>query len=202
VLFASDYAGIEFVPGATLTLTATFSDGTSATAATTVSVTATGTQIVNVAAQANGGVASASSTYGAAFSVSAVNDGDRKGVNWGGGGGWNDATAGAFPDWVQVTFNGAKTITEIDVFALQDNYGSPVDPTQAMTFSLYGITNFQVQYWTGSAWAAVPGGNIAGNSVVWRRLTFPALTTNRIQVIVTGALSSYSRIVEIEAWGN
>jgi hypothetical protein len=43
VLFASDYAGIEFVPGATLTLTATFSDGTSATAATTISVAATGT---------------------------------------------------------------------------------------------------------------------------------------------------------------
>jgi subtilisin family serine protease len=36
VLFASDYAGIEFVSGATLTLTATFSDGTTATATTTV----------------------------------------------------------------------------------------------------------------------------------------------------------------------
>ena len=35
VLFASDYAGIEFVPGTTLTLTATFSDGSSATATTT-----------------------------------------------------------------------------------------------------------------------------------------------------------------------
>jgi glucose/arabinose dehydrogenase len=32
VVFASDYAGIEFVPGGTLTLTATFSDGTTATA--------------------------------------------------------------------------------------------------------------------------------------------------------------------------
>ena len=36
VLFASDYAGIEFVSGATLTLTATFSDGTTAAATTTV----------------------------------------------------------------------------------------------------------------------------------------------------------------------
>ena len=36
VLFASDYRGIEFVPGVTLTVTATFSDGSSATAATTV----------------------------------------------------------------------------------------------------------------------------------------------------------------------
>jgi hypothetical protein len=35
-LFASDVAGVEFVPGATLTLTATFSDGTTATAVTRV----------------------------------------------------------------------------------------------------------------------------------------------------------------------
>src|SRR5260370_13998244 len=35
VLFASDYAGIEFAPGAALTLTATLSDGTTATATTT-----------------------------------------------------------------------------------------------------------------------------------------------------------------------
>ena len=36
VLFASDYMGIEFVPGTTLTVTATFSDGTTTTATTTV----------------------------------------------------------------------------------------------------------------------------------------------------------------------
>jgi hypothetical protein len=36
VLFASDAGGVEFVAGATLTLTATFSDGTTATATTTV----------------------------------------------------------------------------------------------------------------------------------------------------------------------
>jgi hypothetical protein len=34
VLFASDYNGIEFLPGVSLTLTATFSDGTTATAVT------------------------------------------------------------------------------------------------------------------------------------------------------------------------
>ena len=34
VVFGSDSAGIEFLPGNTLTVTASFSDGTSATAAT------------------------------------------------------------------------------------------------------------------------------------------------------------------------
>jgi hypothetical protein len=37
--FAADYNNIEFVPGTTLTLTATFSDGTTATASTTVANT-------------------------------------------------------------------------------------------------------------------------------------------------------------------
>jgi len=36
VLFAADYQNLEFLPGRTLTLTATFSDGTTATAMTTV----------------------------------------------------------------------------------------------------------------------------------------------------------------------
>jgi hypothetical protein len=156
----------------------------------------------NVAARVNGGVASASSTYSTGYPASAVNNGDRKGVNWGSGGGWRDATTGAFPDWLMVTFNGTKTITEIDVFTLQDNYKAPVDPTLVMTFSLYGITDFQVRYWTGITWDLVPGGTITGSTAVWRRLTFPAVTTNRIMVVVTGALAGSSRIVEVEAWGN
>jgi hypothetical protein len=120
-------------------------------------------------------VATASSTYSSGYPVTAVNDGDRKGLNWGTGGGWNDATANAFPDSVHIAFSGLKTVTEIDVFTLKDAFTSPVDPTASMTFSAYGITAFDVQYWTGSAWSTVPGGSITGNRQVWTRLTFPAL---------------------------
>jgi len=35
VIFASDYQGSEFLPGRMLTLTATFADGSTATAVTT-----------------------------------------------------------------------------------------------------------------------------------------------------------------------
>jgi hypothetical protein len=157
---------------------------------------------VNVAAHTNGGVATASSTYSAAFPVTAVNDGDRRGINWGAGGGWNDATPSAFPDWVQVAFSGSKTITEVDVFTLQDTYWSPFDPTPTMTFTAYGITNFDIQYWTGTTWTTVPGGSISGNRNVWTRVTFPAITTDRVRVAVSGTLDGYSRIVELEAWGN
>ena len=163
---------------------------------------------VNVAAQVNGGVATASSgggvdpkeTLTGTVPAGGVNDGDRKGVNWGAGGGWSDGTPNEFPDWVQVAFNGAKTITEVDVFTLQDDYAMPAEVTEAMTFSLYGITDFEVQYWTGTDWATVPGGRIAGNRSVWRRVTFPPLTTDRIRISVTAALGGSSRVVEVEAW--
>ena len=68
-----------------------------------------------------------------------------------------------------------------------------------MTFSQYGITDFDVQYWTGSAWAAVPGGSVRGNNKVWRKVTFPALSTSAIRVVVLAGLGGYSRIVEVEA---
>ena len=55
-------------------------------------------------------------------------NGDRKGTNWGAGGGWNDATAASFPDWLQVDFAGARTINEIRVFTVQDNYAAPSSP--------------------------------------------------------------------------
>jgi hypothetical protein len=69
-----------------------------------------------------------------------------------------------------------------------------------MIFTLYGVTAFQVQYWTGSVWAPVPGGSVINNNLVWRRLTFSPLTTSAIRVWVTGALASFSRITEVEAY--
>jgi hypothetical protein len=154
----------------------------------------------NWALAANGGVVSASSTFSSAYPTSAANNGDRSGINWAAGGGWNDATAGSYPDWLQVDFNGSKSISEIDVFTLQDNYPSPAVPTQSMTFTQHGITDFQVQYWNGTSWVTVTGGGVTGNNLVWRRFTFSPVVTNRIRVNITGSLNLYSRIVEIEAW--
>src|SRR5262249_11859040 len=92
------------------------------------------------------------------------------------------------------------TINEVDVFSVQDNYNSPVEPTASQTFSQYGLTNFEVQYWTGSAWAAVPGGTVTGNNLVWRQVTFSAVATSRIRIYVTNALSTWSRLTEVEAY--
>ena len=155
---------------------------------------------INVALRTNGGIATASSTYSTNYTVGATNDGDRKGLNWGAGGGWNDATTTVYPDWVQITFNGPKPIDEIDVFTLQDTYTAPIDPTSDLTFTKYGVTAFDVQYWNGTAWVTAPGGSITGNNLVWRKITLPAITTDRIRVQVNASLSNWSRIIEIEAF--
>ncbi len=154
----------------------------------------------NLALASAGAVVTASSTYSASFPPAAVNDGDRRGVNWGSGGGWNDATANAWPDWVQVDFGAARTVAEIDVFTLQDAYGSPQEPTETTTFGSYGITDYEVQYWTGSAWQTVAGGSVTGNNKVWRRFSFAAVSTSRIRVNVVRSLGGYSRVTEIEAY--
>jgi hypothetical protein len=155
---------------------------------------------VNVALASNGASAIGSSTHSSGYAPSGAINGDRKGQPWGNSGGWNDGTAGTWPDWLEVDFLGAKTIDEVDVVSVQDNFTAPGEPTSAMTFNLYGLTDFVLQYWTGSQWSAVPGGVVSGNTLVWRQITFAPLTTTKIRIYVTGALSTWSRITEVEAY--
>ena len=156
----------------------------------------------NYALTANGGTATVSSQFSTAYPASTLINGDRKGSGWGSSrGGWNDATAGGFPDWTEIAFSGSRTIDEVNVFTLQDNYSTPAEPTLDMTFSQFGAVNFDVQYWTGSAWQTVPGGSVNGNNNVWKRVTFAAVSTQKIRVYVTGALANYTRLVEVEALG-
>lgn len=155
---------------------------------------------INVAQAANGAVATASSIFSLSTQPSSVINGDHRGLNWGSNGGWADASPGSFPDWIQIDFDGSKTINEIDVFTLQDNPASPVEPSETMTFSLYGLTGYEVQYWNGTTWQNVPGGSVTGNNLVWRKFTFMPLTTSRIRVLTNAAVDGYSRIVEVEAY--
>jgi hypothetical protein len=158
-----------------------------------------GATSVNVALASNGGVASASSFY-AGFEPSGAINNERTGSNWGGHAGWNDSSVNVFPDWLQVNFAGPKTITRAVVYTLQDNYNNPVEPTDTMTFSLYGLVDFTVQGWNGASWVTL--GTVTGNTLVKRTVNFTAFTTDRIRINITNALGGYSRITEIEAWGN
>ena len=156
---------------------------------------------VNVAAAANGATATASSTDHAGYAPSTAIDGERRGIKWGDGGGWKDKTRGTFPDWLEVAFAGSRTIDQVAVFSLQDAVTASIDPTPTMTFTKYGVVDFSVQYWTGTAWQTVSGGTVAANNLVWRTVTFPAVTTSRIRILVQKAVDGTSRIIEVEAYG-
>jgi hypothetical protein len=154
----------------------------------------------NVALASAGAVASASSTLGPSFPVSAINNNERAGTNWGNSGGWADGTVNVFPDWVQINFAGSKSVDHVIVYSVQDNFASPVEPTDTQTFSLYGVTDFTVQGWNGSAWVTL--GTVSGNNLVKRTVLFSPFTTDRIRINITNALASSSRLTEVEAWGN
>jgi hypothetical protein len=155
----------------------------------------------NVALASYGATAVGSSQYNASYPASGAIDGEHNGNNWGAVGGWSDGTRGIFPDNIEVNFNVNQTISQIDVYTLknQPNSGSVVNDTTPATS--YGITNFNVQYWTGAAWVDVPGGAVTGNTLAKRSFTFQDITTDRIRVLVNGSADNlFSRVVEIEAF--
>ena len=83
---------------------------------------------------------------------------------------------------------------------MPDVQASPIFPTPTTTFSLNGLRDFQVQYWSGSAWLTVPGGSVTANNLQWRQVTFSPISTPKIRIYVTNAMNMYSRIAEVEAW--
>jgi hypothetical protein len=185
--------------------TYTASDGNGGTATATVAVQVIPVSgLVNYALTALGSVPSASSTFtDRNYSVTSAFDGEVAGANWEQGGGWNDNTRGLWPDNLDVTFGGgAKTISEIRVYTLQNNFRAPVTPDQNTDASTYGILDFQMQTWNGTAWVTVPGGTITGNTKALRVITLGTpITTTKVRVLVTNGRVYYSRIVELEAYG-
>jgi RHS repeat-associated protein len=159
---------------------------------------------VNVALASNGATASASSAGDSLFPPGAAINGDRTGRGWAATTCcWSDSTPDVYPDWLQVSFAGTRTIDTIDVFGVQDDIVNPVEPTPAMTWStFYGLIDFDVQYWDAASgrWLTVPGGSVRGNNKVWRRISFAPIATDRIRVLVSNGATGYSRIVEIQAW--
>jgi hypothetical protein len=136
------------------------------------------------------------------YPASATIDGDRKGNLWGNSGGWSDNTIGYFPDVLEIAFNGTKSISEIDLFTLQDNFTTPVEPNSALVFTKYGITAFEPQYWNGTSWKFISGSTVSDNNLVWRKIQFKAVSTTKIRIVITNGLDNFSRVVEMEAYEN
>jgi|GEM_PF-2473806 len=153
----------------------------------------------NVALAANGAQAFASSSFSTGYPASGAINGDRKGLNWGAGGGWNDATIDQYTDELWIEFNGPKQINEINVVTVQDNYANPQEPRRDTTFSLYGLVDFDVYCKDSITGQTVTLEAVRGNNRVWRQIKFEPVNTTKIFVRVLNA-RGYSRITEVEAW--
>jgi hypothetical protein len=162
----------------------------------------------NVALASLGSTAVASTEYLGSryYPASAAIDGDVTGNTWESGGGWNDSTRDAYPDILEVDFNGPQVIDEIDVYTLQNNWTTAGAPTPTTEATGEGILDFDVQTNTttcaaggpcaiGTDWPTVPGGHITGNTLAWRQFTFPDTITATKMRVVNNARSHYSRIV-------
>ena len=114
--------------------------GNAGSSSTALSEVVNAVAATNYALATNGGKPSASSSFGALYPVSAINNNDRTGAKLGAGGVWQDATRNQFPDWVQIKFNAQKTIQRVVVYSVQDRT-KPVEPTDTMTCTLNGLTN-------------------------------------------------------------
>lgn len=162
------------------------------------------TSLVNYALTVRGAVPAASSVSSSRnYSAASAFDGERTGADWEQGGGWNDNTRDLWPDSLEVQFGGsAKTISEIRVYTLQNNFNEPVVPDANTDASLYGIQDFEVQTWNGSAWVTLPNGQITGNTKAMRVITLAApISTTGVRIVVNMGRQHFSRIVELEAYG-
>ena len=160
----------------------------------------------NYALATNGSTATASSMHSSGlFNADRAINGIRKGTQAEGGDYfWNDNTLSVFPDWLQIDFNQTRVLNQIIIYTVQDNNSSPEEPTDSMTFTLYGIVNFYVEYWDGEMWTLVPGGNITGNNHIKTKIDFPfTISTNKIRVtVISGQDNAWSRITEVEAFNS
>ena len=145
---------------------------------------------VNVASDAAAAVATASSEDAAAGNGSAfVADGNVTSPYW------MSSASDALPQWVRVDFATVYMIDRVTVYSLQD--GAPVAPTDTLTGSLYVLTTFDVQVWSGWDWITVA--SVAGNTLIKRTVTFAAYRTSAVRVVVRATPDGKARVTEIEA---
>jgi len=106
--------------------------------------------------------ASASSTYSASFPARYAVDGVVNNESR-----WMSADT-TNPHWLEVQLADAFEVGSANIFFGVDD--------------LYPVSNFSLQYWTGSSWAAIPGATIVGNTSTQVQMVFSnPVTANRIR---------------------
>ncbi len=147
-----------------------------------------------------------------------INDG-RRGAPYDGGLGqyafWASSTYATLYNcnygnwWVRIDFNGTKSISEIDLFSLQDNYSNGADPTSTTTTTRYGNVDFHLSYCPegvscgaslDQGWVDAPGGYIYGNNKAWSSLKFAPVRASGIRASFDCGQVNRAYAVELEAW--
>jgi len=140
----------------------------------------------NLALQA---AASTTSTYCSSpgehcYSAARVNDGNNS-TALGGFTSWVNDYGVPMPQWVELTWATPITASRVELY----------------TTSGYEIRDYDVQYWTGTAWVTVASVNFNANAHLTH--TFAPVTTNRLRVLARWGSNSqggYARINEIEVY--
>lgn len=100
---------------------------------------------------------------------------------------------------IEVNFNQTRKIQEINVITLDDSVNYNSDPNITDTFTLYGITDFNLEYYDGASWTRLE--TITSNNKVWRQFTYSPFNAEKIRLINIYGLTGACRLVEFEAWG-
>jgi len=147
----------------------------------------------NVALASAGSEAVASSEFDPVlYAASSVIDGRSDSDRWGlEGGGWQDGTPGVFPDWLEISFGGTKTIDRLTLFTL-NSASYPADT--------YGVKDYTIDYWSGGQWLELV--SVSGNSAGLVAHAFDPVTTDkvRIQVTASNGTGDHTRLVEVSVF--
>jgi alpha-L-rhamnosidase len=135
---------------------------------------------------------SASSTHSGSSPAWTNDGGTDSGVWLNGVGGWNDDTAGDFPDTLTATWAEPRRIGRVKVFTL-DGAAHPAART--------GIRDFDVQAQVGGTWTTVA--TVTGSTAGTVEKTFAPVSASALRLVVHDSNDrNYSRVVELEGYSS
>ena len=158
---------------------------------------------VNVALAINGATAAATTTFSAAYPAIAALRGDRQGKYHGVYGTFQALQAApslaVAPVTFTVTFVTPTEISRIDLVTLQDAYMTPIVPDASTTFTLYGLTAFDVK-WFDPAGTRTLIEAVTGNTLVIHRNDFAPVLAAGVEIVCKGTPDNYARIAFVGAY--
>jgi len=132
------------------------------------------------------------------YRAASVLTSDPTGRGWGQDGGWNDATAGQFPDTLEITFQEPRQLRQIDVYTLADQWKTLDRVDAALEFQRYGITDLDIEVkLPDGAWRVAR--QIRGNRRVLMSVSLDGISVAAVRLRIFGSADNqFSRIVHAD----